>query len=470
MKYSGISVFDLFSIGIGPSSSHTVGPMRAAHRFLLDCHCSSSASSVSIVTLKVHLYGSLALTGRGHGTDTAILLGLSGYLPESIDPVEVPVILEKIQREQQLLLFEDHKVSFSPEDDLCFHVQEILPQHSNGMRFVAYDAHQNVCLEQIYFSVGGGFILSEAEIEAELTVDVDAKDDIQAQIKAKLPFPFDSGKALLAHGEVSGLSIAEMVLENEKVWRSETEIQKKLLQIWTVMDHSIMAGCQNTGILPGGLKLRRRASALFDRLTSSEETDALDWLNVYAIAVNEENAAGGRIVTSPTNGAAGIIPAVLKYHMTFNKKATEKDIQTFFLTAAAIGILYKEGASISAAEVGCQGEVGVASSMAAAALCAVLGGTMAQVENAAEIAMEHHLGLTCDPIGGLVQIPCIERNTMGAVQAVNASKLALWGDGHHYVSLDQVIATMRETGLDMQSKYKETSQGGLATAVYLPEC
>jgi L-serine dehydratase len=454
-----LSAFDLFKIGIGPSSSHTVGPMRAAHRFLLELE--SEAALGRAARVEVALYGSLALTGKGHATDKAIILGLAGELPETVDPDAAERLVAKVRETRELTLLGRHAIAFDEASDLQFRQRETLTLHPNGMRFRALADGGRLLAERYYFSVGGGFVLSEAEAQA----------GGPAGANVELPHPFRSAEELLRAGRATGLSIAEIVLRNELAWRSEAEVQGGLLAIWRVMEASIERGCRGEGVLPGGLKVRRRAPALYRELTTRPEAalrdqlTVLDWVNLYALAVNEENAAGGRVVTAPTNGAAGVIPAVLAYYTRFVPGASDDGIVRFLLTAAAIGMLYKENASISAAEVGCQGEVGVACSMAAGALCAVLGGTNEQVENAAEIGMEHNLGLTCDPIGGLVQIPCIERNTMGAIKAINAARLALRGDGTHYVPLDKVIETMRQTGKDMMDKYKETSLGGLAVNV-----
>ena len=457
-----ISIFDLFTIGIGPSSSHTVGPMRAARRFAQSLEQEGKIEDVARV--RVELYGSLAMTGRGHGTDRAVLMGLEGETPEEIDPDTVGSRVAAIRSHHRIALLGRHEVPFQEGEDLIFNRRDLLPVHSNGMRFTAFGPGGEVgevLDERIYYSVGGGFVVDEgATGEDHLVAD-----------HTPQPHPFLSGDELLRRSEESGLAIWELMLENEKVWRSEEEIRAGLLRIWEAMQRCVERGCRQTGTLPGGLKVPRRAPALYQELTSKPEEalkdplTVLDWVNLYALAVNEENAAGGRVVTAPTNGAAGIVPAVLHYYRRFTGAATEEGVLRFLLTAGAIGILYKENASISGAEVGCQGEVGVACSMAAAGLVAALGGTSAQVENAAEIGMEHNLGLTCDPVGGLVQIPCIERNAMGAVKAINASRIALRGDGSHKVSLDRVIKTMRETGADMKTKYKETSRGGLAINV-----
>jgi L-serine dehydratase len=454
-----ISLFDLFSIGIGPSSSHTVGPMRAAKAFVDSLTQIPTAHLCQ--RLQIDLYGSLALTGKGHGTDSAILNGLEGYTPEDVVPTEVGPRAHTILSEQRLHISQLATIPFHNKNDFLFHYEETLPLHANGMRFSAFDKNNTVIFTATYYSIGGGFILLEAEMEQPI------------QGVEKQPYPFSTAAELLALCEKHHLSIAELMLANESALRSEDEVKARCLKIAATMSTCIEAGCHSTETqLPGGLKVRRRAPALHKKLMESGKkenfSDILNWLNLYALAVNEENAAGGRIVTAPTNGAAGILPAVLQYYREFCPEYTEQGVIDYLLTAAAIAILYKKGASISAAEVGCQGEVGVACSMAAGALTAVLGGSLAQIENAAEIGMEHHLGLTCDPISGLVQIPCIERNAMGTVQAVNSAKLALMESGEHTVSLDTVIKTMLETGRAMQTRYKETSLGGLA--VNHPEC
>jgi L-serine dehydratase len=456
-----LSIFDLFKVGIGPSSSHTVGPMWAAHRFLLELESRTLLDDVA--TLEAELYGSLALTGKGHGTDTAILLGLSGEQPDKIDPDAVDAIISEIRTSRALKLFGRREIPFDEKRDLVFHFMEVLPRHPNGLILRAKgEGGAAVLLEQTYYSIGGGFVLSEAEF-----ADIDHLPGTNVQ----LTHPFESAEELLAIGQRTGLSIAQIVRENELAWRSEEEIAAGLRSLWSVMRSSIERGCRQQGMLPGGLDVKRRAHELHEKLSSHPEDGlkdpltVMDWVSLFALAVNEENAAGGRVVTAPTNGAAGVIPAIIAYYERFVPTASENGIFDILLTAAAIGMLYKKNASISAAEVGCQGEVGVACSMAAGGLTAALGGSNEQVENAAEIGMEHNLGLTCDPIGGLVQIPCIERNTMGAIKAINAARLALRGDGSHKVPLDRVIETMRQTGLDMQDKYKETSQGGLAVNV-----
>ncbi len=453
------SVFDLFSIGIGPSSSHTVGPMRAARGFVGQLSIKGQLDNVA--RIQTDLYGSLALTGVGHGTDLAVLMGLEGESPEGIDPTTVKSRIEEIESLKKINLDSEKIVNFDIKTDLLFHIEIALPKHANGMKFTAFDEKENIIKEETYYSIGGGFIVTDEEF-----------DNPKQTLKTE-PYPFDTARELLDHCHQQKMTIAEIMLENEKTWRTEEEIHERLLLIDQVMMDSIKAGCSAKGILPGGLNVKRRAAEQYEKQVKlleqkPEEIVRWDWLNIYAMAVNEENAAGGRVVTAPTNGAAGIIPSVLKYYKKFYKHANEEGVITFLLTAGAIAILYKKGASISGAEMGCQGEVGVACSMAAGAYTAVLGGSLEQVENAAEIGMEHNLGLTCDPIKGLVQVPCIERNAMGAVKAVNASRLALAGDGSHLVFLDKVIATMRQTGIDMQTIYKETSLGGLA--VNVPEC
>lgn len=458
-----ISVFDLYSIGMGPSSSHTVGPMRASRRFALELEHQNILPLTERVI--VDLYGSLALTGKGHSTDIAILLGLSGFTPEGVDPNAVPSIIEQIRSIHTLQLLSKKKISFTEVTDLLFHGDKLLPYHPNGMRFSAFSAEGKLLLEKVYYSVGGGFIVEHAEAVSDPTLG----DHTHA-----LPYPFKTADELLQLCRQNNFSIQQLMMENEKTWRSEEEIRQGILKIWHVMQGCIQRGCTQEGILPGGLNVRRRAASMMKQLEEKRArgehapAELMEWVSAWALAVNEENAAGGRVVTAPTNGSAGVIPAILQYYTQFYPQADDEGIITFFLVSGAIGILYKEGASISAAEMGCMGEVGVACSMAAGGLTAALGGTNEQVENAAEIGMEHNLGLTCDPILGLVQIPCIERNTMGAVKAINAMLLALAGDGLHRVSLDQVIATMRQTGRDMKTIYKETSQGGLA--VNVPEC
>jgi L-serine dehydratase len=460
-----VSVFDLFKIGIGPSSSHTVGPMRAARLFGL--RLAHDGLLERTARVQVVLYGSLGATGKGHGSDKAVLLGLAGHEPDSVDVEAIPALLDAI-RAGDLNLVGQKAVAFDEAKDLVFKRRETLPFHANGMRCLAFDAEGSEIANRVYYSVGGGFIVSD-EVAAD-----GSKQKVIAPDVTVLPYPFKTGDELLALTKKFGLSIAEIMRRNEGHWRPDAETRAGLLRIWSVMQACVQRGCRTEGILPGGFKVKRRAPSLYASLTSNPEQalrdplQVMDWVNLYALAVNEENAAGGRVVTAPTNGAAGIVPAVLHYYARFVHGATEDGVIDFLLTAAAIGILYKENASISGAEVGCQGEVGVACSMAAGALCAVMGGTPEQVENAAEIGMEHHLGLTCDPVGGLVQIPCIERNAIASVKAINAARMALRGDGTHFVSLDKVIKTMRDTGADMMTKYKETARGGLA--VNIVEC
>jgi len=461
-----VSVFDLFKIGIGPSSSHTVGPMRAARMFALRLDHDGLLGATARV--RAQLYGSLGATGKGHGSDKAVLLGLAGHEPDTVDVDAIPALLHSIRGERGLRLLGTHSIAFNEKTDLTFHRRESLPFHANGMRFCAFDAAGAELGNRVYYSVGGGFVVSD-----ELAHDGTKKKAIVPDVAA-LPFLFRSGAELLELTARERCSIAELMRRNERHWRSDAEIDAGLMRIWAVMQACVARGCKTAGTLPGGFKVRRRAAELHRQLCSNPEAalrdplQVLDWVNLYALAVNEENAAGGRVVTAPTNGAAGIVPAVLHYYTRFVPGATDAGVIDFLLTAAAIGILYKENASLSGAEVGCQGEVGVACSMAAGALCAVLGGTPEQAENAAEIGMEHHLGLTCDPVGGLVQIPCIERNAIASVKAINAARMALRGDGTHHVSLDKVIKTMRETGADMMTKYKETARGGLA--VNIVEC
>ena len=454
-----ISVFDLFKIGIGPSSSHTVGPMRAACQFVRALEAAGKLEQVASV--RADLYGSLGATGKGHGSDKAVMLGFEGELPESVDTTRIDGRLDAIRAAGRLSLLGRHAIDFVEKNDLVMHRRESLPYHSNGMTFVARDGAGSELRKATFYSVGGGFIVDEDAIGADRIVEDDTK----------LPYPFRSAVDLLIHCANHDLRISDLMLENEKCWRSEDEIREGLLRIWKAMQTCVKNGCRNEGILPGGMKVKRRAADLYRKLSSrpqityKDPLTTLDWVNLWALAVNEENAAGGRVVTAPTNGAAGIIPAVMHYYQHFFPAADDDGIVRFLLTAGAIGVLYKENASISGAEVGCQGEVGSACSMAAGALTEVLGGTPEQVENAAEIGMEHNLGLTCDPVGGLVQVPCIERNAMASVKAINAARIALRGDGKHFVSLDKVIKTMRETGADMKTKYKETARGGLAVNV-----
>jgi L-serine dehydratase len=461
-----VSAFDLFKIGIGPSSSHTVGPMRAARLFAL--RLAHDGVAMRTARVAAQLYGSLGATGKGHGSDKAVLLGLAGHEPDSVDVDRIPALLQAMRDEGRLTLAQGPSIRFDERADLVFHRRESLPLHANGMRFSAFDGAGALLTERIYYSVGGGFVVSD-EVAADGT-----RHKAVAPDTTVLPHPFHTGAQLLALTDELQCSIAEVMRRNERHWRDDAAIDDGLDRIWRTMQACVARGCATPGVLPGGFKVRRRAPALHEALTAKPDPAhgdpliVLDWVNLFALAVNEENAAGGRVVTAPTNGAAGIVPAVLHYYARFIPEANDGGVRDFLLTAAAIGILYKENASISGAEVGCQGEVGVACSMAASALCAVLGGTPAQAENAAEIGMEHHLGLTCDPVGGLVQIPCIERNAVASVQAINAARMALRGDGTHHVSLDKVIKTMRETGADMMTKYKETARGGLA--VNIVEC
>jgi L-serine dehydratase len=460
-----VSVFDLFKIGIGPSSSHTVGPMRAALMFAEGLE--RDALLAPTASVKVELYGSLGATGKGHGTDRGVMLGLMGDAPDTVDPDTINERLEAVRTSRQLALLGRHTIPFVMKEHIAFY-RQALPEHPNGMKLRALDANGETLRESTYLSVGGGFVVTAGAANSKVLA--------AAQ---QLPNPFRTGAELLELCVTTGKSVAQLMLENERVWHSDEQIRSGLLRIWDVMQACVSRGCginnpDAEGTLPGPFQVKRRAPQLYRGLTGNPERalqdplSMIDWINLYAIAVNEENAAGGRVVTAPTNGAAGIIPAVLHYYVRFTPGANEQGVIDFLLTAAAIGILYKLNASISGAEVGCQGEVGVACSMAAGALAAVLGGTPQQVENAAEIGMEHNLGLTCDPVGGMVQIPCIERNAMASVKAVNAARMALRGDGAHYVSLDSVIKTMRETGADMKTKYKETSRGGLA--VNIVEC
>ncbi|HUK02644.1 MAG TPA: L-serine ammonia-lyase [Steroidobacteraceae bacterium] len=453
-----LSAFDIFKIGIGPSSSHTMGPMRAAHEFALELKRDQLLERTDSIVAR--LYGSLALTGAGHGTDRAVLLGLEGADPRTVDPDSIEPSVQRIRASGRLRLLGEREIAFDEPMQLLYMLHERLPRHSNGMRFSALGSDGQLLREEDYYSIGGGFIVRGDEPEARDTVH------------AAPPYPFTTGDELLAMCREHGLELFELMLANEKTWRTEAQIRSELAGIWQVMQACVLRGFRQTGVLPGALRVRRRAPRLHRMLTEGSSAGnalaVMDWVNAWALAVNEENAAGGRVVTAPTNGAAGIVPSVLHFYERFESGASEEGIVRFLLTAGAIGILYKRNASISGAEMGCQGEVGVACSMAAAGLVAALHGTNEQIENAAEIGMEHNLGLTCDPVAGLVQIPCIERNAMGAVKAINAARLAMRGDGSHKVSLDQVIATMRQTGHDMSTIYKETSQGGLA--VNVPEC
>ncbi|MEV4713407.1 L-serine ammonia-lyase [Micromonospora sp. NPDC049374] len=473
-----ISVFDLFSVGVGPSSSHTVGPMRAARTFVAGLKADGLLTDTARV--RAELFGSLGATGHGHGSDRAVLLGLAGEAPETVDTDGVEARVGRIRAEHRLCLLGTHEIDFDPERDLTLHRRRSLPYHPNGMIFSAYDAGGAEVRTRTYYSVGGGFVVDEAAAGADRI-----KPD-----STPVRYPFLTGAELLAVTAATGLSISEVMLANEVSWRAEADVRAGLLDIWRVMRECVERGCTRDGTLPGGLKVRRRAAELRRSLEADADADApagaaptgavlagpgagaggdplhvMDWVTLFALAVNEENAAGGRVVTAPTNGAAGIIPAVLHYYTRFVPGASDEGVVRFLLAAGAIGVLFKENASISGAEVGCQGEVGSACSMAAAGLAEALGGTPAQVENAAEIGMEHNLGLTCDPVGGLVQIPCIERNAVASIKAITAARLALRGDGVHAVSLDKVIKTMRETGADMKVKYKETARGGLAVNV-----
>ncbi|HEY1609456.1 MAG TPA: L-serine ammonia-lyase [Paraburkholderia sp.] len=460
-----VSVFDLFKIGIGPSSSHTVGPMRAALMFAQGLERDGLLDATASV--KVELHGSLGATGKGHGTDRGVMLGLLGDAPDTVDPETIAERLDAVRTTRTLALLGRHPIAFVPKEQIAFY-RQALPEHPNGLKLHAFDADGHALRESTYLSVGGGFVVTPGAANTKVFAAAE-----------QLAYPFSTSAQLLAICASTGKSIAQLMLENEFTWRSEADIRAGLLKIWDVMQSCVARGCgidnpSADGTLPGPLKVKRRAPQLYRGLAGHPERalqdplSMIDWINLYAIAVNEENAAGGRVVTAPTNGAAGIIPAVLHYYTRFTPGANEAGVIDFLLTAGAIGILYKLNASISGAEVGCQGEVGVACSMAAGALAAVMGGTPQQVENAAEIGMEHNLGLTCDPVGGMVQIPCIERNAMASVKAINAARMALRGDGAHYVSLDSVIKTMRETGADMKTKYKETSRGGLA--VNIVEC
>ncbi|UXY30065.1 L-serine ammonia-lyase [Streptomyces sp. HUAS TT20] len=453
-----ISVFDLFSIGIGPSSSHTVGPMRAARMFARRLRNEGVLESVA--SIRSELYGSLGATGHGHGTPKAVLLGLEGESPRTVNVETADERVAEIKSGGRIRLLGEHEIAFSFDDDLKLHRRKALPYHANGMTLWAYDAEGTELLSKTYYSVGGGFVVDEEAVGADR---IKLDDTV-------LKYPFRTGDELLRLTKETGLSISALMLENERAWRTEEEIHEGLLEIWRVMRACVSRGMTREGILPGGLRVKRRAAVTARQLRAEGDplAHAMEWITLYAMAVNEENAAGGRVVTAPTNGAAGIIPAVLHYYINFVPGADEDGVVRFLLAAGAIGMLFKENASISGAEVGCQGEVGSACSMAAGALAEVLGGSPEQVENAAEIGMEHNLGLTCDPVGGLVQIPCIERNGMAAVKAVTAARMAMRGDGSHKVSLDKVIKTMKDTGADMSVKYKETARGGLA--VNIIEC
>lgn len=456
-----ISVFDIYKVGIGPSSSHTVGPMRAAKEFLHDAAKKLDLNQATAI--KVELFGSLGQTGKGHGTGKAVILGLAGEDPETVDTTHVDAFLADTEKNQCLKLLGEHEIKFPREGAITFHRRKTMPRHANAMELRLYKGDE-VIYKDLYYSIGGGFIVRDADFD-------DTLEEAIEQSSKPIPYPFDSAAELLEQCNEHGLRISSLMLANEKVFRSEKEIRDRLMHIWQTMDECIDRGIKTEGILPGGLKVRRRAPGLYQRLKNERSADpmqTMDWVDLFALAVNEENAAGGRVVTAPTNGAAGIIPAVMKYADKFISPLDEETVVRFLLTSAAIGILYKKNASISGAEVGCQGEVGVACSMAAGALAELMGGNVSNVENAAEIGMEHNLGLTCDPVGGLVQVPCIERNAMGAIKAINAARLALRGSGDHKVSLDKVIKTMWDTGNDMKTKYKETARGGLA--VNIIEC
>ncbi|MBI33699.1 MAG: L-serine ammonia-lyase [Gammaproteobacteria bacterium] len=454
-----ISVFDLFKIGIGPSSSHTVGPMIAARKFMLSIEASNELGKVT--RIQSEMYGSLGATGKAHGTPKAIILGLEGEQPDQVDATLITQRIEKIHAEGKINLLGKQMIDYDQETDLRHFRRKSLPFHPNGMMFTAFDEKGKRLTQKTYYSVGGGFVVDDSNEDGNYI----------AEDETAITYPYDTAAELLDHCKKESLKISDVMMENENAWRPENKTREELLHLWSVMEEVVNCGIANKGILPGGLNVERRSHKLHEKLTQKSKKEPndpltiLDWVTLYALATNEENAAGGRVVTAPTNGAAGIIPAVLHYYMRFVPKADDDGAVRFLLTAAAIGILYKKNASISGAEVGCQGEVGSACSMAAGALAEVLGGTPAQVENAAEIAMEHNLGLTCDPIGGLVQIPCIERNASASVKAIHAARMALQGDGTHFVSLDRVIQTMRKTGEDMNLRYKETSRGGLATNV-----
>ncbi|CUS48669.1 MAG: L-serine dehydratase SdaA [Idiomarinaceae bacterium HL-53] len=457
-----ISVFDIYKVGIGPSSSHTVGPMRAAKELLLAFQ-SEGGKLAKVSHVQVELYGSLGQTGKGHGTGKAVILGLAGESPETCDTSKVDDFLAEVDKSERLSLLGKHEIEFPRAGAIQFHRRKTMPKHANAMEIRLYDG-ENLLYKDLYYSIGGGFIVRDAEFD-------DTLEEAIEQNSKPIPYAFDTATEMVQLCKTNGMRISSLMLANEKIFRSEAEIKKGLMHIWQTMRECIETGIKTEGILPGGLKVRRRAPGLYQRLKNEKTKDpmqAMDWVSLFALAVNEENAAGGRVVTAPTNGAAGIIPAVMRYADKFIEPLDEDTVCRFLLTSAAIGILYKKNASISGAEVGCQGEVGVACSMAAGALAELMGGDIGQVENAAEIGMEHNLGLTCDPVGGLVQVPCIERNAMGAVKAINAARLAIRGSGDHKVSLDKVIKTMWDTGNDMKTKYKETARGGLA--VNITEC
>ncbi|MCB5202061.1 L-serine ammonia-lyase [Neorhizobium sp. T786] len=461
-----LSVFDVFKIGVGPSSSHTMGPMSAANRFLALILSDDwpRPSGARVAAIKVSLHGSLAYTGIGHGTGRAVILGLTGEEPHTVDPDTMDAMIAEVERTGRVMPTGHPAYAFQPKDDLVFDKKQPLPGHANGMTFSALDADGRLLLKRIYYSIGGGFVVTDTELEAMRSAKKQAGGP-------RVPYPFATAKEMLEMSRRAGLTIAQMKRANEETKMSPGDLDAGMDRIWEAMSGCIDRGLKVDGIMPGGLNVRRRARAIHDKLNEEWRSNRLnpllanDWLSVYAMAVNEENAAGGRVVTAPTNGAAGVIPATIRYFLHFHEDATQDDIRTFLLTAAAIGGIIKHNASISGAEVGCQGEVGSAAAMAAAGLAAVMGGSPEQIENAAEIALEHHLGMTCDPIAGLVQVPCIERNALGAVKAVTAASLAIKGDGTHFVPLDACIETMRQTGNDMSEKYKETSTGGLAVNV-----
>ena len=455
-----LSVFELFKIGIGPSSSHTVGPMVAARQFL------GKAAAANAARVSVSLHGSLAFTGKGHGTDRACVLGLAGQVPDAIEPDQVEAVLAEVAQRKFITLRNGRQVAFDPARDVIFDYGPALRGHANGMIFTLWDAQGNAVFSETYYSIGGGFVQTEAE-----RLETTAQDAAAAKPRLMVPYPFSTAKEMLEMGRASGLTIAQMKRANETIMKTEEELNAGIDRIWAAMNSCMNRGLAFGGTLPGGLKVKRRASEIYAKLKTEQGDNSIqphrimDFLSVYAMAVNEENAAGGKVVTAPTNGAAGVMPAIVRYYLDHCLDANEEGVRTLLLVASAIGGIIKHNASISGAEVGCQGEVGSASAMAAAGLCAALGGTNEQVENAAEIALEHHLGMTCDPVGGLVQVPCIERNAFGAVKAVTAASLALRGDGSHFMPLDNCVETMRQTGIDMSDRYKETSTGGLAVNV-----
>jgi L-serine dehydratase len=471
-----LSIFEIFKIGVGPSSSHTMGPMIATKKFLeklRTVYDQLPSEQKENVHLQCSLHGSLAFTGKGHGTDKAVILGFAGCVPETIDPDEAIIIEQKIHEQNFVQPFGFSAMKFMPKEDIIFDYDTILPEHPNGMQIMAHLPNNRNFLVETYFSVGGGFVLTRDEI----TCATDKKP-VSDSSTSNTPYSFSTAQSMLDLGEKHAISIANMKRANEIRFRSQEELNSEIDKIWETMNACINRGLKTSGILPGGLNVKRRSSIIYQQLLDDQGSNdnkphtINDWISVYAMAVNEENAAGGKVVTSPTNGAAGVVPAVIRYYLDFVSHAKSADVRDFLLVAAAIGGIIKHNASIAGAEVGCQGEVGSASAMAAAGLCAVLGGTNSQIENAAEIALEHHLGMTCDPVAGLVQVPCIERNALGAVKAITAASLSLRGDGEHFVPLDTCIATMRQTGLDMHEKYKETSTGGLAAhiSVNLPSC